>query len=152
MAESLFHMGRYEEAEPLYRAAIERKPDMWFLHLSLGRVYERMGRFDDAILVRPEREELYADRVIALARAGRIDEAVAQAEALLETKTQVPVGHRHLAVIYLRYRDDKATAIEHYEAYLEYAPSALDALAVQQTIARLRRELAREATSEAGGP
>ena len=193
MAESLFHMKRYEEAVPLYRAAIERKPDMWFLRLSLGRVYERMGRFDDArrvyqeaellhpdailtqhqigklglrsgeperalaeldeaIAVRPEREELYADRVIALARAGRVDEAIAQAEALLGTKTQVGIGHRHLAVIYLRYRDDKASAIEHYEAYLEYAPPGPDALAVQQTIARLRRELAQEATSEARSP
>jgi tetratricopeptide (TPR) repeat protein len=49
LAEALYSMGDFVEAEKQYLAALEIDPGWWNSHLMLGRIYEERGQMDKAV-------------------------------------------------------------------------------------------------------
>jgi tetratricopeptide (TPR) repeat protein len=106
---------------------------------------EALARIDEALRIRPDRPELLLNRVIVLVRLGRIDEAIAESEQMLDTPLLAPEAHYNLGIIYDRHRPDPARAIEHYETALRLLPNRHNAAVVRNRVHELR-----EATGRAG--
>jgi tetratricopeptide (TPR) repeat protein len=145
-------MGDFEAAREVYAEAVDLHADSSLSQGMLGTASAKAGddeqalaRIDEALRIRPDRPELLLNRVIVLVRVGRIDEAIAESEKMLDTPLLAPEAHYNLGIIYDRHRPDPARAIEHYETALRLLPNRHNANVVRNRIRELR-----EATGRAG--
>lgn len=145
-------MGDFDAAREVYAEALDMHTDSSLSQGMLGTVLAKAGdqeealaTIDEALRIRPDRPELLLNRVIVLVRLGRIDEAIADSEKMLDTPLLAPEAHYNLGIIYDRHRPDPALAIEHYETALRLLPNRHNATVVRKRIRELR-----EATGRAG--
>jgi tetratricopeptide (TPR) repeat protein len=144
--------GDFEAARQVYAEAADLHADSSLSQGMLGTALAKAGddeealaRIDEALRIRPDRPELLLNRVIVLVRLGRIDEAIAESEQMLDTPLLAPEAHYNLGIIYDRHRPDPARAIEHYETALRLLPNRHNAAVVRNRVHELR-----EATGRAG--
>lgn len=145
-------VGDFESARRVYAEAVDLHEDSSLSQGMLGVAAARAGddeqalaKIDEALRIRPDRPELLLNRVIVLVRLGRVDEAIAESEKMLDSPLIAPEAHYNLGIIYDRHRPDPARAIEHYETALRLLPNRRNASVVRNRIRELR-----EATGRAG--
>jgi TolB-like protein/Tfp pilus assembly protein PilF len=115
--------GRYEEGEAEARRAIEIDPDYWHAHSVLGRALLGQGRYDEALAAFESRKgpagpRSYADVVVALVAAGRIDEARQVRDRILALSRQRYVPAYDIAVIHASLGEDE-TALDWLDKAME---------------------------------
>jgi TolB-like protein/Flp pilus assembly protein TadD len=95
--------GRYAEGEAAARHAIEIDPDLVHARSVLGRALLGQGRYDEALKAFESRKgpgpRSYADIAVALAAAGRIDQARQERDRILALSRQRYVPAYDIAVI-----------------------------------------------------
>jgi tetratricopeptide (TPR) repeat protein len=89
--------------------------------LQAGRLEEAVEVLDRLLQLQPNNHRALLNRAIARLRLGRLDESWQDYQQLLQLYPNVHQIHYGLAEIAWRRRDTNA-ALQHYEAYLEWAP------------------------------
>lgn len=143
-------LGDYEQARKVYLEALELFPQSSLSQGMVGTVLakagsdaEALGYIDAAIRIRPDDPRLLANRAILLARLGRLDEAIAANEQMLDDPLLAAEAEYNLAILYDRYRPDPARALAHYEAALRRRPDRTNAGEVRARIQALREQRGR---------
>ncbi len=112
---------RYDDAESMFKAALEVEPQYAYAHANLGQVYDETGRFADAILeyqealrIMPASKLFLKGLAIACYDAGDYSCAEQATLALIDTQRDLPVStelidyEHQLSVIYREWsRQDK---------------------------------------------
>jgi TolB-like protein/tetratricopeptide (TPR) repeat protein len=123
--------GRYTEAEAEARRAIEIDRDFAQSRSALGRALLGQGRYDEALEVFRSRKGRgpgsYGDVVVALASAGRIDEARRELDGLLALSRQHYVSAYDIAIGH--------AALGDQESALDWLDKAVEERATMQAIA-----------------
>lgn len=137
--------GRLDEAEKSYRRAIAQRPTFSEAHNNLGQLLARTGRFDeatrefDAALENMLYKEPYVARCnkgLAIYRAGRKDEGLAQLRACVTGTPGYCRGHRDLGRALLDERRTKE-ALDELSAYARFCERIPDAH-LQLGVARMK--------------
>ena len=128
--------GRYGEAIPRYYKALELDPTVYQAHYNLGRALYEQGHSADAIVqlrdalgfkLAPNYESEVRNALgIALAQAGRMDEARSQFETALRLQPQSAAANANLGSLLAR-PGNLAEAIVHYQAAIQESPGYLEA-------------------------
>lgn len=142
-------LGQYDKARETYRRALELFPDsslgkgvLSVLDTKEGNLEDALRRTDEALALRGDHVALRLNRVALLARLGRTDEAIADAEALTRDPRAAADAHGHLGILYDRYRRDPQRAARHYREALRLDPERADAARIQRRIAVIERSIA----------
>lgn len=121
----LVGQNRLEEAEALYRSAIEIKPDLAQAHRTLGDLLSGSRRFDEAeacyresLRIDPSDTATYINLANLLAGQNQFDEAEALYRKVIETFPNVKMPKAHLSLGALLYRQGR---LEEAEASLRKA-------------------------------
>jgi tetratricopeptide (TPR) repeat protein len=111
----LFHARQYEGAAEQLRTTLERYPTFWIALLQLGTVYQRGGRYEEALAAFTKAGES-GDSWTPVARIGHALAVFGQREAALRTLDELhAAGERtyvppyHLALVYHGLRDPAST-------------------------------------------
>jgi tetratricopeptide (TPR) repeat protein len=101
-----------------------------------GRVQEAIGRFEQALRVKPDFAEAHNNLGIALVQAGRVQEAIEHLEQALRIKPDFAEAHNDLALA-LKKAGNLKDAIGHFEQALRIQPDEAEthynmALALEQ--------------------
>jgi tetratricopeptide (TPR) repeat protein len=119
--------GRYAEAIPEFEKALELNPQYHTIYYNLGRTLLAAGRREEAIhtlengLRHYESDDLHTQLGLALASQGRIEEAKAQFDRVLEINPNDAIAHFARGVA-LAYKSDWDTAIAEYKTTLLLNP------------------------------
>lgn len=146
-----FGFGRLEDAEKSYRRAIELRPAFSEAHNDLGQLLARTGRFDEAIrefdaalenMLYKEPFVARCNKGLAIYRAGRKDEGLAQMRSCVASAPGYCRGHRDLGRTLL---EEKRTreALDELSAYARFCERIPDA--------HLQLGLARMKAGDVGG-
>lgn len=134
LATMLYLDGRYDQALPVFRRAVEFDAGLYQAHIQMARMYESARQWDDAVREReaainanPDDPSLIVDLGATLARAGRLDQAEVR---LQEAARNAP---RDARALYLLgevevLRRDSSAARTAYRRFLGVAPSRYQAL------------------------
>jgi TolB-like protein/Tfp pilus assembly protein PilF len=132
--------GRHSEAETEARRAIEIDPEFAHSRSVLGRALLGQGRYDEALDVFRSRKargpESHADIVVALATAGRLDEARRELDRIVALSRQRYVPAYDIAIGY--------AALGDQESSLDWLDRAVEergtvhSIGVEPTLASLR--------------
>jgi tetratricopeptide (TPR) repeat protein len=118
-ADELMKQEKYDDAEKLYKVAIEINqgdPELYFAYfnraqalLALNRVNEALDDYSNAIYLKPTFDDGYRKRGIVYLKIGRYKDAVNDFSRLIELNPKNPYAYvnRGIALSYLE-RDDKA--------------------------------------------
>ncbi len=106
---SLERLGRFDEALPLLRRAIELSPQKWSYRFNLGHIRGRMGDWEGAVADYKEADRLFPDDHVtlfnlglALQRQGKDDEAIGPLSRAAQLETGDPSLLLALAKSYQR--------------------------------------------------
>jgi TonB family protein len=126
MALVLGNMGRFADAEAMYRKAIERSPEDPFLYDGLASLYARQDRNEPAeenwrhaLALNPGYGPAVIELAALYARTGRLEKGLAVLENAREAAKVAPWGariRRNLAFAYLRIGMDDAARARFEEA------------------------------------
>lgn len=129
---ALTQQGRLDEAEAVYREALDIEPGYAEAHNSLGTVLQRQGRLDEAIAEYRNAIEsettfykAYGNLGSAMQLKGQLGEAIRQQRKALELKPDFAEAHNGLATA-LQQAGRLDEAIEHYRQALSLEPEDLD--------------------------
>jgi len=115
---ALGRAGRLREQVKVNRANITARRDLATIYLSLLRPRRAIPLLEEGLQLAPEDAELLYLHGVALHRAGRHDEALAQLLAAIERDGRLRHGHPYFvageALLALKRWDDAADAIERY--------------------------------------
>jgi protein O-mannosyl-transferase len=146
LAATYEELGDFAKAREVYQEALALFPESALSHGMVGTVLLKAGsdeealrHLDDALRTRPDQPQLRLNRVIVLARLGRVEEAVAESERMLEEPALAAEAHYNLGILHDRYRADPRRALLHYQEALRRAPLRPNAEQVRRRIATLRR-------------
>ncbi len=126
------------DAEKAYRRAIQLNPAFPEAHTDLGQLLARLGRTDEAIqefdaaLAEMSYREPWVARInkgLALYRAGRRDEGLAEMKGCLRAQPRYCGGHRLLGGLFME-EGKLREAIEEFSAYARYCDKVADAHSV----------------------
>lgn len=88
---TLFALGRWQEAADAYRHAIRLDPEHWDSHLNLGAALSNLGRFDEAVAAleqavayRPDRTAVYRQMAVCYLETRQYDQALAALQRIHE--------------------------------------------------------------------
>jgi arylsulfatase A-like enzyme/Flp pilus assembly protein TadD len=137
-AAKVFSMrGAYEEAVVRCRAGLEKEPRSFYGHYTLGVVYQKAGRwpealrtFSEAVALNDQDPRAHANLAGAAMRLGKIDLAGQHFERMIDLKHQVAPAQFNLGVIAAR-KGNSAEAARRYKLAVAADPSfkpAQDAL------------------------
>lgn len=129
----LFKTGAYERALPIVDGLLREDPEnpgvlvnKGFINIQLGRFQEAIAPLTQAINTTTNNQELLDqarfNRAVANLRAGNLDAAKADYEALQQLYTNSFQVHYGLAEIAYQ-KKDKSSAVLHYEQYLTNSPT-----------------------------
>jgi Flp pilus assembly protein TadD len=106
---ALIREGRFAEAEPAARAAVERRPDRDRNWLNLGRLLAEQGRdadaiaaFDEAVRLAPAGVDARINRAIVMSRGERADEALHELDAVIAARPDIAKGWLARGLAWLR--------------------------------------------------
>ncbi len=128
-ARRAWSMGRYDEAEALYRKALEREPNLVIAYNQLGYLAMSRGEFEEAErrlvtyrFIAPDQANPHDSLGELYALTGRYDEAREEFETALEVRPDFWASYGHLALLDLLERRRKAA--EATLARMESSPGA----------------------------
>jgi predicted Zn-dependent protease len=133
MGQQALSINATEQALEHFRKVVEIYPDIEGLHLTLGMLYLQRKEYAPAVqhLEKSLQEEEVFDAVNNLGAAYIGTEEYEKAEKYLkrarELKTESPICHKNLAVLYRKMKRDN-DAIYHFEKYLDLQPNDLDTM------------------------
>jgi tetratricopeptide (TPR) repeat protein len=129
---ALMQAGRFEEAVPALRRAIQLNPDS-ATHNSLGTALMQVGRpeeatasFQRAIELQPDNPLAQGNLGLALLGTGRAREAVAPLQRVASLQSDAPDAHRNLGVALMRSGQVDA-AVESLQRAVQLQPGHADA-------------------------
>ena len=128
----LSDLGRFAEAEPLLRRALERLDDA-LTHYNLGALLSATGRFDEAVaeyqraLERdPDDPDARGNLAAVLVRLGKLSQASRELARVLELDPDNAAAHTNYGVLLLREgREDQAA--REFQAALRINPQLIQA-------------------------
>ena len=129
LATVLYLAGRYDQAAPTFRRALEFDIALYPAHVQLARISEAQHDWDQAVRERqaaidanPEDPGLITDLGVTFMQAGRLEEA---ADAFAQSMTAGPRDARgpYLAGVVALRLDRKDAAREAFDRFLRIAPS-----------------------------
>jgi len=134
MAAVYLFQGEYGKAIEQCRTLQRTHPEDIWVHLVLGQLYlqtqqylEAIAIFEKALTIEPDNFDSHADRIDALAKEGRIDEAIEHMHKIInEEQGDFPDSYVRLADLYSQLGDD-AVAINNYQRALDMHPGFLEA-------------------------
>lgn len=139
-------LGDFASAGRVYNEALALFPDsslgrgvVGVLEAKRGNPQEALAQTERALALRPDQPTLKLNRIALLAELGRVDDAIAASEALLDDAALAPEAQRRLGILYDRYRSDPQRAVHHYREALRLAPDRPDAGQIRRRIATLER-------------
>ena len=107
LAYALAGRGRYAEAIPHYREAVQLRPDYWIALNNLGYALASVGRLEEAcaeyrraLSFKTGYWEAHSNLGLALGRLKRIDEAEAEFREALRVAPDEPGLHENLGLVY----------------------------------------------------
>jgi len=122
-----YYAGNAPEAVGLIEKGLAIDPRYFTGHYNLARVYERLGRYTEAIEQYREELRLYEDRdarfnlASLLGRMGRIDESAREFERLVERFPRAHEGHYYLGIC-REALGDREGALASYREAIRLAP------------------------------
>ena len=129
----LMQKGKFEDAIPQWRKAVEMNPDDSRAHFNLAHSLNERGQIDEAIVeyrkaidLEPENASLYANLGLALAHREQMDEAIAAYRKSIELSPGNPEVQADLGVA-LFDKGQAAEAIEHLTKAVELDPEDAEA-------------------------
>ena len=120
--------GKLDQAQELYRQALEYNPNDPEAQFFLARSYEQQGKLEEAVNAynqalwfRPLQEKTHIALGMMLAKQGKLEEAAAQYQAALTINPESAIAENNLARVY-HTQGDLDAAIAHYFAALKRDP------------------------------
>ena len=102
-----FHFGKNDIAIRYFKKAIETNPNLHVIYNDLGKAYDRLRRFHDAVAsynkaisLKPDFVEGHCNLGVTLWDMGRIDEAIASYEKAISLKPDFAEAHYNLGLIF----------------------------------------------------
>lgn len=137
LATFLYLGGRYEQAIPTFRRALEFDLGLYMAHVQLARMYEQRGQFDEALTERrlaldanQESGDLLLDLAVTLLRASRTADAVEPLEEAARTNPRDP-RIPYLQGVVAEQLGQTDAMRQAYERFLLIAPSRFEAQRVE---------------------
>jgi tetratricopeptide (TPR) repeat protein len=146
LATMLYLAGRYDQAAPTFRRALEFDVGLYTAHVQLARILEAQQQWDQAVLERraavdanPDDSGLLTGLGQTLLRAGKIEEAAEALDLAMEANPRDPASPYLAGVIALRL-NRKDAARKAFERFLTLAPSryAAQIVEVKEQLSLLR--------------
>ena len=140
-ADAWFHLadlyeqaGMYpQEAEALLKV-IEIDPSRGYSYAKLGTTYNRLDRYDDAIVqfrkaakLLPKNPVVFNNMAYAYGKTGKVDEQVAALRRAIAIRPSYATARFNLAIVYL-HSNNKAGALQQYEALKKIDETAAESL------------------------
>ncbi len=129
LATMLYLAGRYDQAAPTFRRALEFDIGLYPAHVQLARILEAEQRWDEAVEERraavnanPDDAVLLTDLGQTLLRAGRMEEAAEALQLAMATNPRDPYPPYLAGITALRL-DRRQDARQAFERFLSLAPS-----------------------------
>jgi tetratricopeptide (TPR) repeat protein len=133
LADTLYALGRYDDAEAEYLLALNLDPDNWNYENRLAVNYAEAARPDKAVVYYRRAAEHHPHHVIyfslgsALQKLGRLDDAVAAFRKSIELKPTFTMALYELGVIYLA-QGRLAESLDSLRKVLQVEPTNIFAL------------------------
>lgn len=132
-ADAAFDAEDYEKAAKLYQAAIDagkaKGSDLVYLYTSLGLSYDKLDRFDEAIVayrkaldIDPKAHEVWVNLGVVYRLKGDYDQAIAHYQKALDINPKYAEAHSSLGTLYLLQGDAQA-AIDKFETAIKLNPN-----------------------------
>jgi tetratricopeptide (TPR) repeat protein len=123
--------GRTAEAERGFRDLAARHPQLGGAHANLGLILRNAGKHDEsiaaleqAVKVSPKQPVYFNQLGVSYRHKGRFDKARDAYEQALSLDAAYADAHLNLGVLLDLYLGDSASALSHYERYLELGGDA----------------------------
>jgi tetratricopeptide (TPR) repeat protein len=154
-AKVLSMRGAYDEAGRRCRAGLEQEPRSFYGYYTLGVVYQKAGRWPDAlktfsqaVVLNDQDPRAHANLAGAAMRTGELDLAARHFERMIDLQHQVAPAQFNLGVIAERKGDD-GEAVRRYRLSLAADPDFKPAMAA---LRRLRPNRGAERERAGAGP
>ena len=123
--------GRMAEAERGFRDVIAKHPELGGAHANIGLILRNAGKHDEsiaaleqAVKASPKQPVFHNQLGVSYRHKGRFDKARAAYEQALSLDPAYADAHLNLGVLLDLYVGDSASALSHYERYLELGGDA----------------------------
>ncbi len=133
LGQTLEQVGRFDDAETVFRRVIAMQPGAAVSHASLGSVLHRLRRFPEAVEalqkaceIMPSDESYRLVLIESLEQAGRSQDAFQECHKLIAENPRSGRGYFALATLCF-YAQQYENALENYQFALEYSPDLLGA-------------------------
>lgn len=109
IAETLVRLGRFEEAIPEFRMAVEEEPEKVWVRSNLGSILMRLGRwveateeFREAIRIDPDHANAYVNLGACVLNEGKVQEAIQHFRTAIEKDPNNVEAHANLGITLYR--------------------------------------------------
>jgi len=123
--------GHYKDAERRLLKLTREYPEFSGPYANLGIVYQRLGKFPEAIKfleqaieINPDRAAYYNQLGIVYRQSGQLDKARASYARALEADPLYLNSHLNIGILYDLYLQEHGKALQHYERYQALLPAA----------------------------